>query len=231
MSQGPAWHHLETTLTSRVMEIFPKSCSLQGFSGLACPVVWSSPQSPHRVTASRNGGPGAAGTREHATYSTRDWIKSAKKSNFFWYGHSYKFIMLLCLYKRCSKLPLEHLWNSLMSYLPWQKDSTLQQPLSVHYKAGFMAPQQCQVSSFARKRKWAPTSLLWGMGPNFHTCKQGQQGRRGTKCKALQVQPQWAQGGHSVLAAAGYPEIMSLSTDLIELQMSFLMAICRQSFN
>lgn len=38
-------------------------------------------------------------------------------------------------------------------------------------------------------------------------------------------------GGHCVLAAAGFAEIVSLSTYLIELQMSFLMAIWEQSFD
>lgn len=117
-----------------------------------------------------------------AAYSTRDWIKSVKQSNFFLYGHSYKFIMLSCLCKRCNKLPLDHLWNSLTSYLPWQKDSTLQQPLSVHYKAGFMASQWCQVSSFSLALRGRGNELLQASCGEWvlilSTCKRGQQGRR-----------------------------------------------------
>lgn len=172
--QGPAWHHLETTFTSRVMEIFPKSCSLQEFTGLSCLGVWSSPQSPHRSEG--------ICLREYATYSTRDWIMSVKKSNLFWYGHSYKFIMLSRQCKRCNKLPVEHLWNSLTFYFPWQKDSTLQQPLSVHYKAGFMASQWCQVSSFSLALQGSGNELLQASCEEqvltSSTCKWVQQWRR-----------------------------------------------------
>lgn len=99
--------------------------------------------------------------------------------------------MLSCLCQRCNKLPLEQLWNSLVSYLPWQKDSTLQQPLSVHYKAGFMALQRCQVSSFSPALQGRGNELLQASSEEWFlissTCKRGQQGRRGMKCKALQA--------------------------------------------
>lgn len=116
-----------------------------------------------------------------ATYSTRDWIKSVKKSSFFRYGHSYKFIMLSCLCKRCNKLPLDHLWNSLTPCLPWQKDSTLQRALSVHYKAGFMASPWCQVSSFSLALQGRGNEPLQASCGEWvlisSTCKRGQQGR------------------------------------------------------
>lgn len=46
------------------------------------------------------------------------------------------------------------------------------------------------------------------------------------------LQPQRAQrGGHGALTAVGFTETASVSTDLIELQMSFLMAIWEQGFD
>jgi len=54
-------------------------------------------------------------------------------------------------------------------------------------------------------------------------------GRRG---RVSMLQPQQAQrGGHSALTAVGFTETASVSTDLIELQMSFLMAIWEQGFD
>lgn len=47
--------------------------------------------------------------------------------------------------------------------------------------------------------------------------------QRAPQAAAAPVSPR--RGGHAALAAAGFTEIVSLSTYLIELQMSFLMAI------
>lgn len=106
--------------------------------------------------------------------------------------------MLSCLCQRCNKLPLEQIWNSLVPTSHGRKIllcsnhfQYIIKQVSWLFSESFMALQRCQVSSFSPALQGRGNELLQASSEEWFlissTCKRGQQGRRGMKCKALQA--------------------------------------------